>query len=474
MDGQAVGEGAPRLPADDPHRPLSGGVSASGQLALPDRLFPRLAPGIEWGLGRTEAVLADAGEPHRAYPSIHVGGTNGKGTVAALVASVLHAHGLRTGLYTSPHVREFRERYRVGEKEVEDDRLLEVAESLRTGVEEHGLTAFEAATVLAFRLFALEGVDVAVIEVGLGGRLDATNVVVPEVAVITNVSRDHAGYLGDTLPAIATEKAGIMKRGVPLVTAETDPGCLEVFRRRARETEAELVLVDPVREPSEVRTGLGGTTFGVETGPWGRLTLETPLVGRHQATNGVVAVRALERLPPALRPSAAAVREGFRRVRWPGRLQVERGGDGPWVLDVAHNTAGVETLAEALEELDLPEPLVLVVGILGDKEWGEMLPPLLRLAASAVLTTPDSVPRERSWDPAAALEALRETAARSGSGPGGRPWGCRVEVVSPLARALERARRLAGAGTVVVTGSHHTVGEALGRLSALPDAPGLS
>lgn len=429
---------------------------------------------MEWGLDRTEAVLAGAGDPHRSYPSIHVGGTNGKGTVAALVASVLEAHGLRTGLYTSPHMQAFRERYRIGGRTVDDERLVQVAGPLREDVEREGLTAFEAATVLAFRLFALEAVDVAVVEVGLGGRLDATNVLAPEVAVITNVARDHAEYLGDTLPVIALEKAGIMKRGVPLVTAETDPDCLDVFRRRARETGAQLILVDPIGDLSDVRTGLEGTAFEMETGPWGRLTLEMPLVGRHQATNCVVAVRTLECLPPTLRPSAAAVQEGVRRVRWPGRLQVERGREGTWVLDVAHNAAGVGMLAEALKGLDLPEPLVLVVGILGDKEWGEMLPPLVRLAHAAILTTPDGVPSERSWDPAAALEVLRDTAARSGRAPGGRPWGCRMVVVSRLADALERARRLAGGGTVVVTGSHYTVGEAIGLLPALPDAPDLS
>lgn len=429
---------------------------------------------MEWGLDRTEAVLAGVGDPHRAYPSIHVGGTNGKGTVAAVVASVLEAHGLRTGLYTSPHVRAFRERYRIGGDVVDGERLVEVAGPLREAVEREGLTAFEAATVLAFRLFALETVDVAVVEVGLGGRLDATNVLAPAVAVITNVAKDHAEYLGDTLPVIAAEKAGIMKSGVPLVTAETDPDCLDVFRRKARETGAELVLVDPARELSDVRTGLGGTTFEMESGPWGRQTLEMPLVGRHQATNGLVAVRTLERLPEGLRPAAAAVLEGFRRIRWPGRLQVEHREDGIWVLDVAHNTAAVGTLAEALEDLDLPEPLILVVGILGDKEWGEMLPPLVRLAKAAILTTPESVPPERSWDPTAALDVLRETAARSGGAPGGQPWGCRVEVASRMADALERARVLAGGGTVVVTGSHYTVGEALGLLPALPEAPDLS
>lgn len=428
---------------------------------------------MEWGLGRTETVLAAHGDPHRAYPSIHVGGTNGKGTVAALVASVLHARGLRTGLYTSPHVRAFRERYRIGGRAVDDDRLVQVAGPLRKGVEAEGLTAFEAATVLAFRLFALEGVAVAVVEVGLGGRLDATNVVVPEVSVVTNVATDHAEYLGSTLPEIAAEKAGIMKRGVPFVTAETDPGCVEVFRRVARETGAELVLVDPARELDGVCVGLEGTAFSVETEPWGRLDLETALPGRHQAVNGLVAVRALERLPEGLLPSAEAVQRGFRRLRWPGRLQVERGEAGTRVFDVAHNAAGMRTLADALEDLDLPRPLVLLVGILGDKEWARMLPPLLRTASAAVLTTPDSVPPERTWDPEEALRALEEAAVEAGEAPGGRPWGCRAEVVRPFGPALERALELAGGGTVVVSGSHYTVGEALARLSALPEAPDL-
>lgn len=428
---------------------------------------------MEWGLGRTEAVLAAAGNPHRAYPCIHVGGTNGKGTVAALAASVLDAHGLRVGLYTSPHMRAFRERYRIGGRAVDDERLVAVAEPLRAGVEEHGLTAFEAATVLAFRLFALERVDVAVVEVGLGGRLDATNVVTPEVAAVTNVARDHAEYLGSTLPGIAGEKAGIMKPGVPFVTAETDPACLDVFRRRARETGADLVLVDAARELDDVHTGLGGTRFTVETEPWDRLTLETGLAGRHQAVNGLVAVRALERLADALLPSAEAVERGFRRLRWPGRLQVERDDGGTLVFDVAHNAAGVGVLAAALKELAPPGPLVLLVGILGDKEWAEMLPPLLRLARDAVLTTPDSVPPERTWDPEKALGVLREAARVAGEAPDGDPWGCRAQVVVPFADALERARERVRGGTLVVTGSHYTVGEALALLSASPEAPDL-
>lgn len=208
--------------------------------ALVRELFPRLTGGIRWGLERTERLLGEVGDPHRRFASIHVGGTNGKGSVAAMAASVLGAAGLRTGLYTSPHLCAFRERIQVEGQPVSEAALLASAERLWPGIQCEGASFFEAATAIAFLALAEADVDIAVVEVGLGGRLDATNVIVPEVAMLTNVSLDHMQLLGSSLEAVAREKAGIVKPGVHVVTAERDPVPLGVIRDRARALDAPL------------------------------------------------------------------------------------------------------------------------------------------------------------------------------------------------------------------------------------------
>jgi dihydrofolate synthase/folylpolyglutamate synthase len=378
--------------------------------------------------------------------------------VAATLASVLAAEGLRVGLYTSPHLVHFRERFQVTGRPLADDALAARADEVRHAVVEGGLTFFEAATVLGFHAFAREGVEVAVVEVGLGGRLDATNVVRPACAVITNVAMDHAEYLGSTLESIATEKAGIIKEGAPVLTAASDPGILELFRAAARARRAPFTALDPVSDLHHVEVSRTGTDFTFETRSWGALRLHTPLVGRHQALNAALAVEALEHLPERLRPDADAVRAGVASVRWPGRDQIEVVGDVTWLLDVAHNTAGVLSLVDVLDRIDFPRPLVALVGVLGDKDWRAMLPPLFRRADLGVLTQPASAPPERRWD----LEEALEVVSASG-GP-----LCPLLAEPDFGRAFERARVQARGGTIVVTGSVHTVGNTLQLLGRDP------
>jgi dihydrofolate synthase/folylpolyglutamate synthase len=432
-------------------------LSGGGEIPL-DKLFPPLATGVQWGLERTEEVLAAIGNPHLEYPTLHVGGTNGKGSLAAVWAEVLRVEGRRVGLYTSPHLCSFRERFQIGGGPVSRADLFEGARKLREPMSRVGLTFFEAATALAFHLFAMAEVEVGVVEVGLGGRLDSTNVVAPLVTAITNVAMDHAEYLGDTLEAIAAEKAGIMKPGVPVMTAETDALLLEVFRARASSIEAPFFILSADRAIQDLTVTSGGTRFILDTETWGTLELETSLVGSHQAANVALAIRSLELLPESLRPRREAVLEGVRRVRWPGRLQVEERPEGVWVFDVAHNVAGVRALSASLSRLELPEPLVLLVGIQGDKDWRSMLPPLFSMTREAVLTQPPSVPPERRWSP---LEAAASVTRRPN-----------LHILPQFREALEAARRAAGAGTVVVTGSHHTVGDAMHVLGIDPYRPG--
>lgn len=423
---------------------------------LLERLFPRLTGGIRWGLDRTRRLLASVDDPQRAYPTVHIGGTNGKGSVGAIMESVLRHEGRRTGLYTSPHLLDFRERIQIDGRPIGESELLAAARRLWPAIEAEAPSFFEAATAIAFRALGDARVDVAVVEVGMGGRLDSTNVVTPMVTVITNVAMDHAQYLGDDLVSIAKEKAGIIKKGIPVVTGETDPAVLSVLAGVARSNGAALHVVRA--PPAEL--DLGGTTAVVETS-WGELSLRVPLVGAHQALNLAVAVRALELLPDALRPSREAVVRGVRATRWPGRLQVEQRAGVRWIFDVAHNAAGVASLCASLEALRPDRPLVAVIGVLGDKDWDRMLPPLFDAADRVILVEPPSAPAERRWLPEEVLDRLVAPD--------------RVRIVRPFAAALAEAEAEAEGGTVLCTGSVHTVGDAMLALgiAAFPDDPGL-
>jgi dihydrofolate synthase / folylpolyglutamate synthase len=419
--------------------------------ALVAELFPRLTGGIRWGLERTVRMLAAVGDPHLALRVVHVGGTNGKGSVAAVVDSVLRHDGRRVGLYTSPHLCTFRERIRIDGRAISEDALLAAARRLWPVIGRESPSFFEATTAIAFLAMAEAGVDIAVVEVGLGGRLDSTNVVTPDVVVLTNVSLDHVQLLGPTVSHIAREKAGIIKPGVPVVTGETGVDALGIFRSAAHAAGVALDVVAP-DTVSAVRMGLDGTEFMLSGTRWGTLSCRTSLAGAHQAANAALAVRALGRLPDP--PSERAVHEGLATVRWPGRLQVERIDGATWVFDVAHNVAGVEALVAALQSLPLPRPVAAVVGVLGDKDWHGMLGPLCGAADHVILTAPPTAPEDRRWKTADVLAQV----------------GCaRALSEDEFVPALRQARTLAGAGTVLVTGSFHTVGDALAVLGQCPD-----
>lgn len=458
-------------PEDRSPAPAGAGAPGAGRAVLaPERLdrpfsdplvgriFPPLATGVHWGLERTMLALAALGDPHMAFPSIHVGGTNGKGSVTTTVAAVLQESGLRTGCFTSPHLCSFRERIVVGGRPLSEATLLRYAAEVEEVVLRFGLTFFEAVTVLGFHAFAREAVEVAAVEVGLGGRLDATNVLRPRVAAITNVDMDHADYLGDTRQKIAMEKAGIVKSGIPFVTGEADPGILELFRTVAAERGAPFHPVDAAGVMAGAALAHDHTSFPLVTRSWGELRLRTPLVGRHQAVNAAVAVAVLEHLPPELRPGGGAVERGVASVFHPGRDQIEVVEGGTWLFDVAHNTAGIHSLVDTLDRLALPGPMVALVGVLGDKDWLAMLPPLFARVRQAVLTQPPSAPPERRWDPRAAREAVSPDSLHMGA----------MVVEEDFVAAMGRARAAAGAGTVVVTGSCHTVGSALSVLGLEP------
>lgn len=420
---------------------------------LVSRLFPPLPSGVHWDLDRSHRALEALGDPHLAYPTVHVGGTNGKGSVTSTVGSIMTRAGRKTGCYTSPHLCSFRERMLVDGRPLSEEAILGYAADVLGPVQEHGLTFFEAITVLAFYAFAREGVDFGVIEVGLGGRLDATNVVRPEVTAVTNVAMDHAEYLGSTIEQIAREKAGIMKPGVPFVTAESRPETLDLFRRLASDAGAPFhhVREDALRD---ICVSVDETALTAHTELWGDVALRTPLVGHHQAANAALALGIVERLDDRFRPSLDAITDGMEAVRHHGRDEVKRVGDTTFLFDVAHNTAGIRSLVDTIDRLELPRPLVALVGVLGDKDWHEMLPALLSRVEGAVLTQPPSAPAERRWDPVLAADVVEGLTV--------------VRVIDDFVAAMERARDKAGRGTVVVTGSVHTVGSAMSLLGLDP------
>lgn len=409
-----------------------------------DFLYQLQWHGMRMDLGPISRLLDAVDRPHESYVVLHVGGTNGKGSTAAMLASIVRAAGYSVGLYTSPHLVDFTERIRINGAPITMDEVAAFADELRGRMpSDLDPTFFEFTTALAFLAFARARVDVAVVEVGMGGRLDATNVVRPLVSIVTNVDVDHQRYLGDTVAAIAQEKAGIIKPGVPVVTAATHPDALEVLAARAAERCAPLILIG---RDARVE-GASPATFAYR-GVTDRLDgLTCPLLGRHQLTNAATVLAAVELAGTrGLSISEAAVRRGLAGVRWEGRLEVLR--HRPRIMvDGAHNAAGAAALADFLRgerSAGRMGRLTVVFGILADKDLPAIIERVGALADEIVLTEP-------SYHRAAPIDALRD-AASSLAVP--------VRIAPSVARALEEVEaRLAPDDWCVITGSLYTVGE---------------
>ena len=405
-------------------------MSLTYQEAL-EFLFPRTTT-IKFGLATTRALLKSLGNPHQIIPSVHIGGTNGKGSVCTLVAAALQESGLRVGLYTSPHLVSFRERIQVDGVPISEDAVAMWTGRLLSPILERKATFFEASTALAFADFAARGAEIAVIEVGLGGRLDSTNVVHPVVSGITKIQRDHMKYLGDSLELIACEKAGIAKPGVPFVVGETNPFLVEVLRREARRAIA--------RADGKARADIRVLPPEYEwCGP-------LSLAGPHQRRNAAVAHGILAALPARYRPSQEEIEHAFGRVRVPGRLDQR----GQWLFDVAHNPDGMRSLVAALSVMRVPRPLHALVSILGDKEWPEMLVQLDQVIDRGFLTTAPTA-AARGWDIDWLTRWLRD--------PNRPPAHAEWTLIPDFREAITRVQE--GAGTMLVTGSFHTVGDVM-------------
>jgi dihydrofolate synthase/folylpolyglutamate synthase len=414
---------------------------------------------------RMADFLRALGDPHMHYPVVHVAGTKGKGSVAALCASVLQAGGYRTGFYTSPHLFDFCERAQIDGQYMAREAVAEIVSEMQPLVPAHpGITTFELTTALAFSYFARQHVDVAVIEVGLGGRLDATNVVHPLVSVITSLSYDHTYLLGNTLAEIAAEKGGIIKPGVPLVTAPQTAEALAVLEQICRERGAPLSLVGRDWHFEPVVHSLDSQTFDVWSAEeqrqlnalraqghpvhWRPNRYEIPLLGRHQVENATVAYAALMSLRAAGVPVAAeAIRVGLRSVRWPGRFEIIR--RSPYlVVDGAHNADSARRIAAALQDYFPGQRVCLIFGASADKDVAGMFAELLRPGVGIRLVILTQAVHPRALEP----EALAVLA---------RPHGIPVELVTAVGPAVERALRWAGPDDVILAcGSLFVVAEA--------------
>ena len=435
-------------------------------------------PAHKFDLAHVRVLLQALGHPERRFPSVLIAGTNGKGSTAATLASILRSSGLKTGLYTSPHLVRINERIQVNAKEISDDDFAflhgEVDQTAERLVEHGELpwhpSFFEMMTAIAFEHFARERVDLAVLEVGMGGRLDATNVVEPCVSVITDISLDHQKYLGNTVSEIAREKVGIIRPGGVAVALPQQPEANDVIGNTILELRAHAVNVVPYVPPLTTGYRVPSTEEGLLTAEHAKnaqdgrqlvyryplqvldeeILVETPLLGRHQLRNVALAIAAVVELHQQEFSgiTAQSIERGIRETRWPGRFQVmaARPGWPEMVIDVAHNPAGAWALRSALSECYEGRPLVFVFGAMRDKAISEMTEILFPLADRVIATRPEN-PR------AASPEDIQHAAART---------GVPVEAVEEVHSALERARALASDATVIViAGSIYLAGEVM-------------
>jgi dihydrofolate synthase/folylpolyglutamate synthase len=422
---------------------------------LLDRLFALETFGIKLGLENISRLCAALGHPERSFVTLHIAGTNGKGSVAAMTHAAFLAAGVRAARYTSPHLTDITERFMVGDRAVDITvlertvaRVLDCAAGLQTtGELRVPPTFFEAATATAFELFRASGIEVAVVEVGLGGRFDATNVITPAVGAITTIGYDHQQYLGDTLAEIAFEKAGIIKPGIPIVIGALPPEAATVVRRVAAERRAQVIdAAHDATVTSDMDDGAARVSIRTPDDTYGPLVLG--LRGAHQMANALVTVRLLEaaRAHAGIGLPRAAIEAGLARPDWPGRLELFPLPGGQRVLmDAAHNIDGATALAEHLR-IWHPERPALVFGVMHDKDVDAMLRALIPAVSSLTAT---AAPTPRAMPPEELARRARRIAgelAQSGAGV-----NIPITVVTDPKNAVDTA--LSRTATVCVAGS---------------------
>ncbi|ATW28574.1 bifunctional folylpolyglutamate synthase/dihydrofolate synthase [Candidatus Formimonas warabiya] len=406
--------------------------------------------GINLGLGRIRSLLSRLGHPEEKVEFVHVGGTNGKGSTCAMLASMLQQSGMRVGLFTSPHLHSYTERIRINEKEIKKEEIAELLTMMRSHLDamvqdgvEHP-TEFEVSTALALYYFAREKVDLAVMEVGMGGEIDSTNVILPRLAMITNVGMDHMDYLGSTLEDIARVKSGIIKENRDVITAVDHPRALAIIRERAKEKNAPLwehgidFSVEPLSYSHQ------GQIFNCTVKNTVFPNLKVPLRGRHQLVNAALAVAGAVKLGIG----AAAIRKGLALTDWPCRLETVR--ENPLiVIDAAHNHHGIKVLVDALQQYWPDRKKILLLGMLADKEREKVAAEIAPLVEKAVVTKPNS-PRAGAWQQVAEFV---------------RPYVKEIAVEENISHAVDLALTWAGSeDMILITGSIYMVAEARAHL----------
>jgi dihydrofolate synthase/folylpolyglutamate synthase len=414
--------------------------------------------GMKLGLRNIKSLLRSVGNPQDKFPSVHIAGTNGKGSTAAMIASILQAAGYKVGLYTSPHLISFTERIKINGREISERRVASYARLLKPSIDELKATFFEATTAIAFLYFAGEGIDIGVIETGLGGRLDATNILHPLLTVITNVGLEHTEHLGNTLESIAREKAGIMKRGVPCLFGSLTPAVERSMRIMVKRKGAELISASDVSDCRLLHEDLSGLRIRLKTPKRIYPNLFIDLGGSFQVENARLAVLAAEMISKARADSRSGnkafaiktrdVLTGLKNVEgstsFHGRLELVRKRP-KMILDVAHNAEAAAQSVQALENLGLRN-FIVVFGVMKDKNYSAMLQSLSSIATQLIAVAP-------RIDRALESATIATTAQR---------FGIRVlksgSVKKGVATAIEKATP---SDTILITGSHYVVGEAL-------------
>ena len=391
--------------------------------------------GAKFGLENTLKLAALAGSPQTKLRFIHVAGTNGKGSTCAMLESIYRTAGLRTGLFTSPHLVSFRERIQIGRQMISEKEVVRLVEKIQKLLpefpQEHHPTFFEIITVMALDFFAENGCELVIWETGLGGRLDATNIVTRLASIITNIGFDHQQWLGDTLEKIAFEKAGIIKSGVPVITATDEPEALAVIERIATEKNAPLTIVAADKN----------------------LPGELALAGEHQKRNATLALATVDILQKQIPVSEIQISAGLRYVQWPGRLQLIEKDGRKILLDGAHNIAGAKALREAVEHNFRLQQRALILGVFADKDWQHICETLAPLAEK-IYAIPVSSPR--TANPNELADACRTVNPSA-----------QIFVCDSLKQALQKT---SSEPFVVITGSLYLVGEALELLEYSPPA----
>jgi dihydrofolate synthase/folylpolyglutamate synthase len=409
--------------------------------AAVDALFARTGSTAKFGLERTSRFLEILDDPHKRFDSFHVAGTNGKGSVVITLYELLRSKGLRVGRYMSPHLIDFRERIVVDGEAISEAYVVDFLERCAADAEGMGATFFEITTAMAFHYFAEKNVDVAVIETGLGGRLDSTNVITPVVAGITSIGLDHQEFLGDSLASIAREKAGIFKPGVPAVVGPVqDPAARTALTDVALKSGAPLIKAHDRYNATFDEITYDGTTFTVKHDGESR-AMTTGLIGPKQIGNTCTALTMLEAAGSRYAGSLDEAARVLPRVKLPGRFQRV----GNIIFDVAHNPDGIAGTLKTFEFIGHPERLTVILGVLADKDWRGMISELSQVD-EIITVLPPTAPRTRVWDPVAAAKFAVEKGFKASAEP-------------DFKKAIRNAANTPG--LVLITGSFHTVGDAM-------------